>query len=54
MSYLLTIRVKYEAFDYMAARMKAKELLKEMKVPEESAVKLQEVTENKPPKGIEI
>jgi hypothetical protein len=50
--YVLMVKIPFESGDDPDARKKAKEVLKDMKVPEGSNIKLQRLEAGKAPVGI--
>jgi len=52
-NYVLTVRIPISCIDDCDARLKAKEMVSEMNVGD-SKVKLQEVFENKEPRGVKL
>jgi len=55
-SFMLTIRLPFEAMDTIEARQIAKEMMTDLQLSEEEkkVVKLQQVFPNKAPEGIEL
>lgn len=55
MEFQLIIRIPFECLDAIAARQKAKDLLKKIDIPEnELIIKLQQLQENDEPKGVQL
>jgi len=53
--YMLTVRLKFDAFDHLDARVRAKRMLEKVKFSKDQReVKLQEVFDNKKPEKVEL